>query len=303
MPRETQLPRENQAFLDHVAHFVPDMDRAGAALERLGFRLTPFTEQMNRTEAGATPAGMANRCAMLRQGYLEFLTAVSDTPLARRFQAAVSRYTGLHLIAFAVADAEDARAKLEAEGFAPEPPVNLRRPVEMPDGTAGEARFTVVRVPPEAMPEGRIQILTHHTETAIWQARWIEQPNAVEALQAVALVVEDPAAVAARYGRFVDRPVERREDGRWRLAMERGVLVFMDAATMGAHLPGVSPPATPWIAGHALGSGDPAETRRWFAAGAEPLSEREGEASYRLPPALGGFATVTVSGVLPLWAR
>ena len=303
MPFKTQLPRENQAFLDHIAHFVPDMERAGEALEHLGFRLTPLTEQMNRTEAGATPAGMANRCAMLRQGYLEFLTAVSDTPLARRFQAAVSHYTGLHLIAFAVADAEDVPARLEKQGFAPEPPVNLRRPVEMPDGTAGEARFTVVRVPPKAMPEGRIQILTHHTEAAVWQERYVEQPNAVDSLQAVALVVEDPRSVAARYSRFINRPVERRGDGRWRMPLDRGVLVFMDASTLAEHLPGLAPPATPWIAGHALGSSDPAAARRWFDAGAEKVAEGEGEASYRLPPALGGFASVTESGVLPLWAR
>ena len=37
-----QLPGPGAVFLDHVAHFVPDMGTATAALERCGFGLTPF---------------------------------------------------------------------------------------------------------------------------------------------------------------------------------------------------------------------------------------------------------------------
>lgn len=74
-----QLPNRDEVYLDHLAHFVPSLERAAATLERLGFRLTPFAAQQNRTTAGATPSGMANRCVMLHEGYLEFLTAVSQT--------------------------------------------------------------------------------------------------------------------------------------------------------------------------------------------------------------------------------
>ena len=62
-----QLPGPSEIFLDHLAHFVPNLDEAGATLERLGFRLTPFTAQQNRTPQGMVPAGMANRCIMLRE--------------------------------------------------------------------------------------------------------------------------------------------------------------------------------------------------------------------------------------------
>ena len=27
------------------------------------------------------------------------------------------------------------------------------------------------------MPEGRIQILTHRTESTVWQKRWLTHPN------------------------------------------------------------------------------------------------------------------------------
>ena len=37
-----ELPRGDAVFLDHLAHWVPDMHAASALLERLGFLLTPY---------------------------------------------------------------------------------------------------------------------------------------------------------------------------------------------------------------------------------------------------------------------
>src|SRR3546814_2609377 len=100
---------------------------------------------------------MANRCVMLREGYLEFLTAVSQSELARQFRTATARHVGLHLVALSVGDWQAAQARLASNDFRPNDPVHLARPVEDEDGKLREARFTVLRVPPEAMPEGRIQ--------------------------------------------------------------------------------------------------------------------------------------------------
>jgi hypothetical protein len=93
--------------LDHVAHFVPHVDSASSALEKLGFTLTPFSEQSHRTEPGGPvmPAGAGNRCVMLEQGYLEFLTPTGDTPVAGQLRTAIKRYTGPHLVAFGTSTA------------------------------------------------------------------------------------------------------------------------------------------------------------------------------------------------------
>ena len=82
----TQLPGPGEVFLDHMAHFVPAMEPAAAVLERCGFRLTPFTVQTNREGGVTVPSGTGNRCAMLRNGYLELLAATSDTPLAQQLR-------------------------------------------------------------------------------------------------------------------------------------------------------------------------------------------------------------------------
>ncbi len=298
-----QLPEQDEVFLDHVAHFVPDLDAAAALLARVGFRLTPFTAQQNRTPQGIVPAGMANRCIMLREGYLEFLTAVGDTELARQFHAATARYVGLHLIAFALADPAGAHARLEAGGFRPKAPVNLTRPVTDADGAPGEARFTVLRVPPEVMPEGRVQALQHHTPELVWQPRSLEQDNAVVSLKAVLLSVPDPQEAAQRFGRFVGR-TPRRADRRWLLPLERGACVFVAPEDLPAVLPWAGPPpAAPAILATGLGSADPARTAACFAAGGlEPRTLAPGQSLYRFPPEIGGAATVVAQDAQVCWA-
>ena len=59
-----QLPPSGAVFLDNVAHFVPEMDAAAAALQHCGFRLTPFTAQTNRVDGQPVPAGTGNRCEL-----------------------------------------------------------------------------------------------------------------------------------------------------------------------------------------------------------------------------------------------
>src|SRR5665213_2189351 len=81
-----QLPGPGEVFLDHTAFFVPAMEAAAGALERCGFRLTPFTVQTNREGGATVPSGTGNRCAMLRNGYLEVLTATSETPLSAQLR-------------------------------------------------------------------------------------------------------------------------------------------------------------------------------------------------------------------------
>jgi hypothetical protein len=300
-----QLPEDDEVFLDHVAHFVPDIEAANGLLTALGFRLTPLTAQQNQTPEGPMPAGMANRCVMLRQGYVEVLTAVSDTELARRFASALQRYVGVHLVALSAADPDAAHRRLASEGFAPDPPVHLRRSVELADGAPTEARFTVLRLPPGQMPEGRIQLLTHHTEDAVWQPRWLDHANGVVSLEAVLIVVDDPQEAAQRFGRFAGRRPQQRQPGHWLLALERGVVAFVDAATMARLAPWAgTPPCVPWIAGYGLGSVDAALTRECFAAAGIPVSASgPGELSYEYPPVLGGFATVAAPPGLPTWSR
>ncbi len=184
------------------------MDAASGAFARLGFPLTPFTIHRNEDAAGErVPTGTANRCAMLRRGYLEILTDVAglDTPFARAHREAVARHEGLHLIAYSVDDTDAEARRLEEAGFAPRPVAHLRRPMPVDGGGEEEAAFSVLRVPPGTMAEGRMQILRHETPDLVWQDSAIARDNALAGLAGVLVCTDDPAEAAARHARFTGR--------------------------------------------------------------------------------------------------
>jgi Glyoxalase-like domain len=290
------------AVLDHVGLFVPQMERAADALARLGFRLTPLSPQRHRLAPGQplVPAGTANRLAMLREGYVEILTPVADTAVARQLREAIERYAGLHLIAFGAGDAAAAQALLAGAGFAPQPVIHLERTVATRTGE-GTVRFSVVRVPPGTMAEGRVQYCEHRTPELVWQERWLEQPNRARALAGLVLCVADPAEAAARHGRFVGRS-PRRAGERFVLGLERGSLIFTDPPGLARLLPGTEVPGLPFMAALALTTDDLAATRALLARNGIAISQiAAGAIAAPLPGGLAGSVCFLAADAAPPW--
>lgn len=263
---DRQAPEPGEIFLDHIGWYIADMDACCAVFERLGFVLTPYTEHSHADAAGNRKlSGTANRCAMTERGYLEFLTAVPDmeSVLTRQLADGLDRYPGLHLIAFTCADAAAEYDRLEMEGFALQPLVRLRRPTTLDDGSEAMCAFSVIRTEPDAMEEGRIQTITQETPEAVWQPSLIARANAVDALTGVVVCVDHPAESAARFSRFTQKsPVL--EEGRIDLVLDRGVVSFVTPEELSALVPGITAPATPFIAAVALRSRDLDATRQYF---------------------------------------
>ncbi len=285
-----QAPRPGSCTLDHAAFFVADMDEAETALYRLGFFLSPFTKQMHRSEPGAdlTPAGTGNRLAVFEQGYLEILAPTGeDTPLADQHHAALARYAGLHLIAFGSADAGAHRARLVADGFAPQPVVDLRREVTGADGRPAEVRFRVTRVPPGTMEEGRVQFCEHVTPAQVWRDDWLAHPNGIIALDALWICTADPDAAAARYARFTGCRQSRT------LRTARGALRFMSEAEFTAALPDAGIPALPFIGALCLRCRSLPQTRAALRSRGVPVTEAGGRLVVDAADGLG--ATLLIS--------
>src|SRR5215207_4325690 len=139
-----QVPPSGEINVDHVAHFVPDIDHAAAELTRLGFTLTPFSAQTHRLtpDGPLVLAGTGNRCIMFERGYVELLTPTGESAVADQLRAAIARYVGVHLIAFGTTDAKQDHERIDAQGFRPLPPVALQRPIGTESGI-DTARFTV----------------------------------------------------------------------------------------------------------------------------------------------------------------
>jgi hypothetical protein len=242
-----QLPINEEIFLDHVGHFVPDPEAASRALVRAGFAPTPASVGVN---PDASPTGTGNVTAMLRRGYIEVLFKTADTALGQEFDSALARHAGVHLAAFAVTDAAQAHRRLSETGFAVRPLVQFARSVETGSGSA-TAAFTVARVGRGVMPEGRIQILTHRTEQVVWQPRWLVHPNGALGLASVVFVVADPEEAAQRFARFTDRAALALRCG-YTIALDRGRVEIVTAETFANALPEVSIPSLPFCGVYGL---------------------------------------------------
>lgn len=245
---ERQLPVGDEMFLDHVGHFVRDAEAASAALARAGFAPTPKSIQYN---PDGTPMGTGNVTAMLDRGYIEVLFKAADTPLAQEFEATLSAYAGVHLTNFAVVDAAKDHRRLTDLGFAMRPLVQFQRPVGTETGQ-GVAAFTVVRLQRGAMPEGRIQILTHRTEDTVWQKRWLVHPNGAVALVDVVIASPDVAEARARFERFTGRKPVSKWSGQDTIVFDRGQLQLLSEAAFQAMFPDIAIPRLPFIGAYAI---------------------------------------------------
>lgn len=276
-----QRPPSGTLLLDHVSHFVPDLAAAARALEVLGFTVTAPSAQS--TQDG--PAGTANVCVMLEAGYLEFLAPTAATPNAERLRATMQRYPGVHLACFGTPAAEEEHARLGWHGFDPLPLVQLERPVTL-HGENRTARFKVVRVPPERMPEGRIQFVEQLTPELLWQPELVAHANGVRKLVCVLVVAEDTVNTAARWARFAAL-LPQPAGAYVHLATARGHVLFGTADSWSTLLGDA--PAAPALAGYALECTDPAAlAARCQSAGFALRLLRRDLYAVQLPAALGG---------------
>ena len=84
------------------------------------------------------------------------------------------------------------RASAAGEGGFPILPlVDMRRPVATAGGEEW-ARFTVARIAPGTMPEGRVQFLTHQTEELVWREPFLDHPNGARRPYRCLVAAADP---------------------------------------------------------------------------------------------------------------
>ena len=269
---DRQRPAPGELFVDHVSHFVADLDAAARVVQSLGIRVTPASVQ--ETTEGLV--GASNRCVMLEEGYIELLSPTHDTPAAQRMRGLMARYGGVHLVCYGTPDAEGEHRRLQAQGFEPQPLVDLARAVD-----AGTARFKVVRAAAEKMPEGRVQFVEQLTPEHLWR------PSDVNPLRLdeVFVVGIDPIETAARWAHFA-AVLPRPEGDGVRLETARG-RIFVGPQAAVAKLLGEAPPA-PAIAGYSLRCSHPQTLAARCTAVGIAVKKIGGRYAAKLPAALGG---------------
>ncbi len=272
--------------LDHAGVAGPDIGALHAEYAALGFTLTPLARQSGRLRAdGPVVAwGTANRCAMLRDGYIELLGIVDPLAPANGLDLFLARYAGLHILALGIDDEAAALSRLRRAGVDIPGVLHLVRPVDSADPEGPQARFA--RLPLPDAPEGRVQLIRHLTPEAIWQERFMGHANRAVGLEAVILAVAAPAETAARLSRLAGLPVIPDPAGGFVLPLARGVVRVLEAGALGVVLPGVVAPALPFMAGMVVRTEDGAVAARGLA----PLEAVPG--GWMAAPARAGGAAV-----------
>jgi catechol 2,3-dioxygenase-like lactoylglutathione lyase family enzyme len=273
--------------LDHVGIAVADLDAAAAKFRRLGFQLTPrgyHTLPPPAAGAERPRMGTGNHCAMLRRGYLE-LIGVTAPAYQGRLRADIARHEGLHVIAFGVTDAAAAASALRSAGVEVTGPRTLERPIQE-IGKTQLARFEIVDLPQELLPEGHFFAIQHATRELLWKKPLLAHPNGVLSLETLIVAVTDPADFARRLGRILSvAPVEG--DGLL-LKLKVGRLHVVDGAWIAANLPGKTP-ELPYIAGLGLGVADVGMTADLLAQNGLRYQRRPGQLTVSAADACGAF--------------
>jgi catechol 2,3-dioxygenase-like lactoylglutathione lyase family enzyme len=242
--------------LDHIGIVAHDLAAIAHLYERLGFQLSPFSQHAAPHVPGgpALPIGSGNRCAMLRQGYIELLAIVDKTLPDNQLGAFLQRYEGIHIVALAVDDAAANVARLHAAGLTQAKIAPLQRMAATPDGEK-LAAFARIPLPPGEAPEGRIQLIQHLTPEILWQTHLLDHPNRAVALADTIVCVADPDESMRRFARLTGVAASRIGKG-WRFAFSQGRLTLVPSAQLADALPGAQAAALPFIAGYVVTTDD-----------------------------------------------
>lgn len=283
----------NATDLDHAGIAGHDLDSLAAAYERLGFTLTPRARHSGRRkpDGPVEPFGTANRCIMLRQGYLELIAIVDPNCYSNGLERFLARHPGLHIIALSIGDEQQNLRRLRQAGIDIPGVAWLERPVDDADPNGLRARFA--RLPLPDAPEGRIQLIRHLTPEAIWQPRFLDHRNHAVALEEVLLAVENPAESAARFSLLAGRSAVADAAGGFALNFERSRLRLLPAEALHAELPEVlpevKPGSLPLIAAITLRTDDGAAAIRRLAHG---IAHREIPGGLVIAPEAAGGAAI-----------
>jgi catechol 2,3-dioxygenase-like lactoylglutathione lyase family enzyme len=173
--------------IDHVVVMVEDLDAAADNWSRLGFTISPRGTHSPKLGSG-------NYTIMFGEDYVELLgilTATEHNAPSRAFLA--ERGDGIERIAFTTTDAAAGVKELRDLGMEAIGPVEFGRPIDLPNGGKGEARFGIFEWP-RAQAPGNVRIFAcqHHTRSSVWLPELQGHANTAGGLRQVIVTSPQP---------------------------------------------------------------------------------------------------------------
>jgi hypothetical protein len=178
---------------------------------------------------------------MFGEDYLELLGVVTETEQNKPTRDLLKVREGIERTAFTTDDAATGAADLKRRGLEPLGPVHFGRPVELPGGRKGEARFNVFRWPLNENPGGlRIFACQHLTRETVWIPELQKHANGAYRIARIEILSCHPKAAAEHLSRLIDEPVSPAGSA-WRVpsGQKRADFLFCDAANFAKRYPDV----------------------------------------------------------------
>jgi hypothetical protein len=144
------------------------------------------------------------------------------------------------------------------DGLEPAPWIEFSRPVRVDDGDDGrtaDARFRACALPAARTPGGRAFACQHFTPELVWRPGLSRHRNLVTGINKIAIVADDPPAVATAWANVFDVPRHPIPGG---IAVNTGAapIVMLRPDALGRQLAGVAIPDHTAFAAIYLSCGD-----------------------------------------------
>jgi catechol 2,3-dioxygenase-like lactoylglutathione lyase family enzyme len=247
--------------IDHTLIGVRDLEAARDRWTRLGFTVTPRGRHIGW--------GTGNYCIMLARGYVELLGIVDPAAFTNNLDRFLETREGLMGLAFASDDAALCAAALRQRGIAADGPKDLKRLLELPEGTVTPA-FSLVYLPGDAVPALSAFVCQHRTPDLVRRPEWLSHANGAEKLLGMTLACPDPAALLRAYRRlFGDRAVSLGE-GWVRVETGAGWIDFATNEVLARRYAAIAPLADrphPWAVAMTIAVAGIGRCRSALAAG------------------------------------
>ena len=218
--------------IDHTLVGVRDLEAARETWQRLGFTVTPRGRHIGW--------GTANYCIMFEQGYIELLGIVDASLFTNNLDKFLETREGLMGLAFASDDPEATKARLLAAGLHPDGPKDLKRLLELPEGTV-VPEFRLLYLPKEETPDLSAFVCCHLTPELVRRPGWTRHPNGASGLAEITIIVEEPQRSAQGYAPYFGRDAIAAAAGDARVSSPQGAIRFMTREAYGSRFGGAIP--------------------------------------------------------------
>ena len=219
--------------IDHTLIGVRDLEKARASYAGLGFTPCPRGSHIGW--------GTANYCLMFPDDYVEILSIVDPSQFTNNLDAFLAKREGLMGLAWATRDGNAVKAELERAGIAADGPKDLKRRLELPEGTV-LPEFKLVYPSPGATPSLASFVCQHLTPDLLRRPEWLAHPNGANGLVGITVAVEDSSGLAAAYGRVFGMGAVTRTDDTVVVRVGPHVVMFAPSEALDLLHPGFELP-------------------------------------------------------------